>query len=499
MRSLLVAALVASATALGQTDPQLSVATTSDTTLYVRIGGNDRNPCTLQAPCATPQAAYNKLPKIIRHKVTLDIGPGDFYSIRKPTETTTGTNQPRPPVVTLSMRGTVVDQGFPRAANTVGSFAFLHVDGAMVPVTASYVATGGSGTNPTATVAKTGAGWTVDAYKGMFVEFQTSSMTGYIDRAFGWQTNRNLAVIESNTSDTITFVQPWAAKTAASGVTFRVVKPGTVLHAESGPSTWDTTAIGSVAFEAVNVGGGMSDYEPGIDWVDGTGVMVRYIDFKVGIAPPAATEFGAVRLANSGVRFSAVRVINGTATAGSPTFAAYESNGTSLYDSYVEGTDNSYSCVFYDGMQCVSGLFGVFVNCSSSVSALRIQGAGTRLYVQGSYTNTGTGHAIWAAYNAQAFTAYAQSAKVTAGSSGSGVRVQDWSTYYASYPVTGTAPRYAAEVTRGGRAVLWQTPTVVGTLGDLMVETAAYAYTDLSGAVPKTITDFGTGSMITQQ
>lgn len=58
--------------------------TTSPMVLYVEAdGGSDANPCTLAAPCLTPQRAVNRVPKFIAHDVSILIGNGT-YTLTQP-------------------------------------------------------------------------------------------------------------------------------------------------------------------------------------------------------------------------------------------------------------------------------------------------------------------------------------------------------------------------------------------------------------------------------
>src|ERR1700730_5312964 len=75
--------LVASsaATAGGQgAGPERGAFTDADLNLYVDTAGNDANDCTGPgaSACATIQGAVDKVPKRIRHNVTITVGIGHF-------------------------------------------------------------------------------------------------------------------------------------------------------------------------------------------------------------------------------------------------------------------------------------------------------------------------------------------------------------------------------------------------------------------------------------
>lgn len=57
----------------------VSTQTRADMTLYVRTTGNDSNDClSTGAACLTIQEAVDRVPKIVKHVVTVDVGPGNF-------------------------------------------------------------------------------------------------------------------------------------------------------------------------------------------------------------------------------------------------------------------------------------------------------------------------------------------------------------------------------------------------------------------------------------
>jgi hypothetical protein len=60
-------------------DKNVCMETTAGLTLYVRSTGSDLNNClTAITPCLTIQAAVNKVPRIVNHRVVVDVGAGNF-------------------------------------------------------------------------------------------------------------------------------------------------------------------------------------------------------------------------------------------------------------------------------------------------------------------------------------------------------------------------------------------------------------------------------------
>jgi len=84
--------------------------TDADLNLYVETAGNDANDCTAPGAfaCRTIQGAIDKVPKRIRHKVTITVGKGEFagaviegFSVESSHQPTTGAG--------LDIRGTMVN------------------------------------------------------------------------------------------------------------------------------------------------------------------------------------------------------------------------------------------------------------------------------------------------------------------------------------------------------------------------------------------------------
>lgn len=171
--------------------------TTSPLALYVDLRGNDNNSCTGTdtSACLTLQGACAKVPKLIRHPVTIDIDAGSY-----PGAWCMGYN---------------FDPIGPDAG------AYLYVRGAQPQVIATADGgTAGGGMASSGTAGSTftfgtltelsdgGTGWVVNALKGYLVQTLTGIGSG--------QTR----VIASNTANTITVTGTWTSP--AAGTTFQI-------------------------------------------------------------------------------------------------------------------------------------------------------------------------------------------------------------------------------------------------------------------------------------
>jgi len=162
--------------------PEWIKATTADITLYVRSDGNDDNDgLTTGTAMLTIQEAVDRVPKFIKHNVTIDIGEGSF--------------------------GPVNISGF-HVSGLTGNFIFQGTLGTptVATGTTSGTATGGTKT----TLIDTGQGWTPNDLIGKMV---------FVDPQY--------RVIYKNTSDTLYFENPLSA--IPGGKAYSLTEPKTVL------------------------------------------------------------------------------------------------------------------------------------------------------------------------------------------------------------------------------------------------------------------------------
>lgn len=162
----------------------------ADVTLYVRAGGDDLNDgLSEDTALATVQAAWDKIPKFVKHNVEIDIGPGSFT-------------------------------GFYASGYTVYDLGKIHCHGTLdvaSPATGTVTgtATGGSTTG----LADTGQSWTTNDLRGRLV------LVGGEYRH-----------IRSNTATTIEFIG--ALSDTASGKAYQIIEQKTVINSDSILAGW---------------------------------------------------------------------------------------------------------------------------------------------------------------------------------------------------------------------------------------------------------------------
>lgn len=201
--------------------------TTGNLTLYVDTAGSDSNPCTQALPCLTAQAAVDKIPKLVRHPVTVQFGAGNFAM------------------------GAVVT-GFEYDAK--GDAGSGQVDGGGTPLNGAYILfqgtqidfTPATGTaSGTITASTTGNGnvfgtltdstqtWTVNNLRGQLVELLGA--TNETDR---------FRPIVSNTATVITIAGQFASGQTV-GLGYRIRDWGTVFTGDLPPTSYSalTTSV----------------------------------------------------------------------------------------------------------------------------------------------------------------------------------------------------------------------------------------------------------------
>jgi hypothetical protein len=194
-------------------------ATTAAMTLNVDPTGNNNNACTSTGTgaCLTIQGALNKVPKLLRHLVTINIAAGTYGS--------------------FFVSGFTCDMGVQQTA------AGLLIDG-LAAFTNSTIASGSAtgtatsgtagGTSTFGSLTKTAAGWTVNDLSGRFITITGGTGSG--------QTR----VISSNTATVITITGDWTAPDATS--TYAIQDPGVIINtAVSTPSPISGTSTNQAA------------------------------------------------------------------------------------------------------------------------------------------------------------------------------------------------------------------------------------------------------------
>lgn len=256
---------------------------------YVDMRGLDTNTCTApftdggrNGPCRQPQAAVNKIPKMLRHRPTVSIDAGTYNG--------------------FLVTGFSYDYGAQQAE------AGLLFDGVLTtsvltsgPATGTATSgTAGSGTT-FGTLVQTGAGWIVNDLTGRFITTATPTNAAF--------------VVSSNTSDTVTVVGTWAAPTGST--TFTIQDPATEwtgLPAMTEPA--NPIQAGTVNRAAIFIAGN------NLDW-SRNAVVVRNMRFTndAGVAIEVSDRSG-VRFENVQMRpvggLSAAMIANAIGSPGGP-------------------------------------------------------------------------------------------------------------------------------------------------------------------------------------
>ena len=173
-------------------------ATTGPLTYYVTATGSDTNPCTLALPCLTINTAVNKIPKRIRHLVTINVGVGNFAGAHLTGflfEESTTSNR-------------IIINGTPILATLAGG------------VNAGTATSGsnGDGGLTWGTLTSTGAGWTTNDLHGKVVAIVAGKRVG---------TSRTIV---SNTADTVTITGNWGSSAPDATSQFEIRDWGTVIN-----------------------------------------------------------------------------------------------------------------------------------------------------------------------------------------------------------------------------------------------------------------------------
>ena len=207
--------------------------TTNTMNLYVSSTGHDAGTGSATSPFLTIQAALDSLPKVIRHRVTINIGAGNFA-------------------------GGILEGFYTRPPKDLANtYSGLEVRGTMIPV---VPATGsGSGTitgyaaasgNTFAIVTDGTQSWTVNDLRGKFLV--VLSGTGFP----GTEQVPPIYPIVSNTATTVTILG--ATGTAATGInaTYQIQEPGTLITScVTVAATTGNSAPAGVSTAAFNVSG----------------------------------------------------------------------------------------------------------------------------------------------------------------------------------------------------------------------------------------------------
>lgn len=205
--------------------PAAATQTAGATTYYVATTGNDGNSClAVGQECATIQGAVAKVPKRVRHPVTVSIGVGNFAA--------------GVPITGFQFDAAVASVG--AYLSIAGTWGSPTLTSGPNPFTPSSIANGSCAT--WGTVTKTGAGWTPHELRGKWL-VKTVTATRYY-------------LIADNTEDVITIVG--AAPVPSASGTVYIREPLTVINSITGAALGTTYGAGAANSQGFILGGNES-------------------------------------------------------------------------------------------------------------------------------------------------------------------------------------------------------------------------------------------------
>ena len=245
--------------------------TNADVNLFVNFTGNNANSCTTASlPCLTIQGALNKLPRVLRHKVTVNVAAGTYPD-------------------GFYISGFVFDESFQRLTmglNIIGA-GFANSTTLASGTATGTVSSGttGSSTLPTfGTLTDLTQNWTVNDLKGRWL-LRTGGTGVSLTSTY---------IIESNTATTITIVSSQTAIDATS--TYAIQDPLTTVTGLLPFIAVNGTLIANWA--AVHISGNIGKGSPGS--------LISILNIR--FAPTLSASFIFDVRSSVGVRFDHVHV-----------------------------------------------------------------------------------------------------------------------------------------------------------------------------------------------
>ena len=416
-------------------------------TLYVRTDGVDTNTCTVDSAggaCLTIQAALNKIPKMVKHTVTVNIGAGNFAGFNL-----SGFTVPRY-VGTLTIQGTLGDPTL-TTGTTTGN------------------ATGGS----TSQCVDSGQAWTTNELRGRLV------LSGGQYR-----------VVRTNTANTIDLVGTLTA--TCSGTAYHIYEQKTVIN--SGSPGYSSANL----YISANRNGRDNFIIQKLSITGGTfGFFVHYTDgFTIQYVSATSNTYGiAVQSCpgefilndnyaggNSGYGFSLLGIVGQLRPSRS-----YAYNNTSIGFYIAAITNDPQGLSLYADNNGVG--FHLWSNTSLIETDLRAEnntGAGVNVLGPGKLTLVSGTLSSNGGYG---LTAEAQPSGIKSGYSVVIVTAATIATntsggIYAGFgaelilsTVTGSSTGYGLTVDSGALAIVTSATAITGTLGNATIDTGASVLT----------------------
>lgn len=191
-------------------------ATQGTLSLYVDPAGSNGNDClAANRACATVQGAFDKIPHIVRHSVTVNLSAG----------THAGGAILANKVIEYSAAAAVPSPGITIKGELIAATKDGLMSGTVTSATASTLAT-----NTWATLTVTGAGWTTNQLRGMLLRVTTGATV-------------QIAAVSDNTATVITTGTDWTVTPTGSS-TFEILDWATTISGgASSPVTTISTSV----------------------------------------------------------------------------------------------------------------------------------------------------------------------------------------------------------------------------------------------------------------
>jgi hypothetical protein len=438
--------------------------TTGDLTLYVDPLGNDSNAGTASgaSACLTIQGAINKIPKIVKHRVLINVAAGNYAA--------------------FNLSGITFDT----TGQSAGYIEFLGVmvNATLAAGSATGTATSGTaGTASTATfgtLTDTSQTWTVNALKGLMVEILTGTGNGVT----------NMRPIISNTADTITIAGTWTAPVAGS--TYAIRDWGSVINSTitmpASVSTLTTAATGiqlgsmPFAYEALVLNKLKVDINVSTLMTARAGqITILNSNFT------SAHASGAVIAANGGATIGFSRSVLSGSTTFAPFFFLSRSTIGSVTNCYIFGRTGSATVFGVGGPGTITVSSCAFENLSTGI----FLGAGGVAAVNGAQVPSGatvttlasgTAHTYFG--NGYSFTLGSGGIKLS-GTTTTGIVLSDKAdlTITTTPGVVGTGATTVISMTNGAFARWNSNATATGGTTDISLDGTAYTFAALRAVV----------------
>lgn len=453
--------------------------TYSTATYYLDPAGSDANSCTAAgaaSACATLNGVWDKLPRTIRHDITINVAAGSYTFDSRWNNAIWGESATTP---SLSEIGANVLIEGPALTN------FTPATG-----TATGTSTGTTTTvAPLPTVTDSTQTWTVNDLRGRFLVMTSGSLSG------------QARVIVANTATTITH-SPWNSGGPAPGDTYAIQTPAATF---SGLQSFQnhTGINGILRFSRIE----LSD----------TGAVL-YVNQTDASFTPQLSLVRAITTSGSSTTISVTRCrFPVGATSGGVTNAPYYvenmGTGTAISATEVGATGSSLSGHLYAYSSSTSATGTVYISSGPRISAgwlniiaetnaaagtaLRIQGmAGTASGISNSTVSvrcpagsTGTGAALWG--NTATVLRFFEAVNCGTGmkvglASSAGAFNDGYLQVQADLVCTSTTT--CMNTAGGARSAVMVAPTFTGVTNEYTVDGTSYTHSFINGLAPKRVT-----------